>query len=237
MKIKSLISSLVIAGSALAATGTKSITQVIPTGVDLNSLTGALTSAPTYAGLGLPGIDRTFDKFDPMAMVDVPDDAFLVSVSYTLAGKFWFDWTVTSGVDPVVSYLNARLTLTGPSGTATTGNLSGTSPVLVGSSGTFILDAVPVSFNVLDANEGLFDATVSGAGTVSFNLRTHSGAFFGVLGETEIDGSVSPFAAGNVTVNYNWAQPQGPEVPEASTYAAAFAMAGLVGFRWLRSRR
>lgn len=41
-------------------------------------------------------------------------------------------------------------------------------------------------------------------------------------------------AGGKLTITYDYTP---AEVPEASTYAAAFGLVGLVGFRWFRSRR
>lgn len=233
MKSLFLISSLAIAGSALAASGTETVTGFIPSGLVFGATTAATSFAPSYADL-LVGVSASLPKFDALGMVGVPDDATLVSVSYSFNGKLWIDWTLTTGSDPQVSYLGG-LTATGPDGGSSVGAFGGVSPVLTGSSGTFVFSPIPGGlFNVLDTDEDLFDVAQSAGSTVSFTLTSNPSSFFSVGGGAGAAGSALPFAGVEVAVNYNW---QTTEVPEASTYTAAFGLVGLVGFRWLRSRR
>lgn len=228
MKITALFASLAVAGAAMAATGTKTVTGLVPSGLDLASLTGAASGGVTFP----VSTSGTALSFDALGMVDVPDDAILVGVTYEFVGKIWVDWSVTSGTAPK-AFGDGTLTADGPGGGSSVGIFSYLLPVTTGSSGTVTKSPIPGALvNVAGGDFGLFDKAVSASSTVSFSL-TGSGDF-GLVGTSSIDGSQLPYAGVEVTVSYNW---QTPEVPEASTYAAAFGLVGLVGFGWVRSRR
>lgn len=228
MKTTALFASLAIAGAAMAATGTKTVTGLVPSGLNLSALTGA-----TSGGVAFPvSTAGTALSFDALGMGDVPDDALLVGVTYEFVGKIWVDWSVTSGTAPKVAG-DGSLTADGPGGGSSIGGFSYFIPVTTLSSGTVTKTPIPGALvTVAGGDYGLFNKAVSASSTVSFNL-TGTGDF-GLVGTSSIVGSQVPYAGVEVTVNYSW---QTPEVPEASTYAAAFGLVGLVGFGWVRSRR
>lgn len=215
----------------MAATGTKTVTGVIPPGLN----TGATTAA-TSGGAAFPlNVSGNLLSFDAVGMGDVPDNATLTSISYTYAGKVWVDWTIFSGSNPFITGFSNNMTVDGPGAGASVGSFAYSQNVTSGSSGTFIFTPVPGgTVNVAGGDMPLFDFANTASPTVSF-LLTGNGSF-SIGADNGVDGIQFIRSGVDVTINYNW-QTQETNVPEASTYAAGLGLAGIVGFSWMRNRR
>ncbi len=229
MKTTLFLATFAVAGAAMAATGTKVVSAFIPSGLNVSATVGSASNGAEFSGLPVSG---SLFSFDAVSMGDVPDDAVLTSITYSFSGTIWADWTVTAGTNPKVS-ADGWLKATGPDAGFSEGLFTYFSPVLVGTSGTYVKTPIPGgSFSVANADLDLFDVSQGASSLVSFTLSGFGS--FGITGENSAAGSVTPFAGVEVTINYDW---QTPQVPESSTYAAVFGLVGLVGFGWVRNRR
>jgi hypothetical protein len=110
------------------------------------------------------------------------------------------------------------------------------------------------AFDGLNDFDGTSGQTFLGLSGLDSDIGTITGSLVGFIGAGNVitpgillaQGSSTGTGSGNVTTQFSSAAGAKltitydytpAEVPEASTYAAAFGLVGLVGFRWFRSRR
>jgi hypothetical protein len=234
MKTTALFASLAIAGVAMAATTEPTLYAFTP-GAGLGasfatatvSWTGVSVSLPQFDTLGgtrtLTGVALSYDLYVTVdqAAENNADEARSQTISTFVSGNIKLGLTTVLSIAPV-EYQNLTGTLAASDNGGTANN-----------SGPDFIDFAVTTAN--QSNTGNFVGSLVpfiGGGTVSFDTAATA------LTAADLNNwSITSTALGNarVGVAYTW-EPTEIQVPEASTYAAAFGLVGLVGFGWVRSR-